>query len=192
MESRQLVVSDFQTAPAADGGTASTSEGEAFQIPDNLDVTVRGKATTVQYDGLPLRNVQGNLVVRDARLLLEDVRSDMLDGVLALNGALASQEGRTVFEMDLGVDRFKIGEALEAMELFRNLAPIASLLEGRLNSKLHLSGALRPDFSPDLMRMSGNVVAEVLSSQLSGKKVPVVEALDSQFDFIDLNALDLK
>ncbi|WP_088340543.1 AsmA-like C-terminal region-containing protein [Robiginitalea sediminis] len=192
LESRKLVVSDFQSS-TGEGGTSDTEGGAAaFSLPEDLDLRIKGKAAEVLYDSLPMRNVSGTLLLKDARLQLQDVRSDMLDGAMALNAALTAREGKPVFEMDLGLDGFRIGEAMESLELFRTLAPVASLLEGRLNSKLRLSGALQPDFSPDLMALSGNVVAEVLASRLSGKKPPVVEALDARMDFIDMDALDLK
>jgi hypothetical protein len=76
--------------------------------------------------------------------------------------------------------------------LFETLAPIASIIEGKLNSKVRLSGLLREDFSPDLSSLAGNVVAEVLASQVSGNRAKVLEALDTRLGFFNVEDLNLK
>ena len=191
LSANQLVVGDFQSpeAPASEG---EAPVSEAFRIPANIDLAVQGRAATVMYDNLPLREVSGTLLVRDQSLLLQNVRSQMLDGALALNGELNTRSGKPEFRMDLGVDGFRIREALEAIDLFRTLAPIASILEGRLNSQVSLGGLLNNDFSPDLMSLGGRVVAEVLAARPSGQKAAVLQALDNGLDFVNLEELDLK
>lgn len=191
LNANQLVVGDFQSpeAPVAEG---EAPVSESFKIPANIDLTVRGQAATVMYDNLPLREVSGTLLVRDQSLLLQNVRSRTLDGALALNGELNTRSGKPEFRMDLGVDGFRIREALETIDLFRTLAPIASILEGKLNSQVSLSGLLNNDFSPDLMSLGGRVVAEVLAARPSGQKAAVLQALDNGLDFVNLEELDLK
>ena len=191
LRANRLVVGDFQSPEApVSGGEAPVSE--SFRIPANIDLAVQGRAAAVMYDNLPLQEVSGTLLVRDQSLLLQNVRSQMLDGALALNGELSTRSGKPEFRMDLGVDGFRIREALETIDLFRTLAPIASILEGRLNSQVSLSGLLNNDFSPDLMSLGGRVVAEVLAARPSGQKAAVLQALDNGLDFVNLEELDLK
>lgn len=203
LASNQLLVSDFmspedpgqaekETGADARASGQAPDGGPAFQIPAAIDVSIRGQAASVVYDGLPLRNVSGNLQIRDQELQLRDVRSDALDGKLALNGTVATGEGLPRFNMDLGIDGFRIRETLESIELFETLAPIASIVEGKLNSRVQLSGLLNSDFSPDLMSLAGNVVAEVLASDITGTRAKVLEALDARMDFFNMEDLDLK
>lgn len=191
LRAERLAVADFQS-PDAPVAQEQAPPAAAFSIPANLDCTIRGHAATVLYDNLPLREVTGTLLIRDQSLQLQEVRSRTLDGVLALNGELSTRTGKPEFRMDLGVDGFRIREALESIELFRTLAPIASILEGRLNSQISLSGLLNNDFSPDLMSLGGRVVAEVLAAKPSGQKAQVLQALGDRMDFVNLEELDLK
>lgn len=203
LASNQLLVADFMSPegpgqdvsePGPDTGEdgQATGAGQAFQIPAGLDISIRGQAASVVYDGLPLRNVSGNLQIRDQELQLRDVRSDALDGKLSLNGTVATGEGLPRFAMDLGIDGFRIRETLESVELLRTLAPIASIVEGKLNSRVQLGGLLNDDFSPDLMSLAGNVVAEVLATDITGTRAKVLEALDARMDFFNMEDLDLK
>lgn len=196
LESRLLKVEDFQS-PAREGSengepAGGPAEGTAFQIPEDVDFTFRGRANRVSYDGLPLNNVSGTLVIRDQAVRIQEVRSDALDGKLALDGTLTTREGPSRFTMDLGIDGFRIRETLEAIELFETLAPIASIVEGTLNSKVRLSGSLREDLSLDLMSLAGNVAAEIFPTELSGTRAQVLQALDSRLSFFNVEDLDLK
>lgn len=49
------------------------------------------------------------------------------------------------------------------MDLLQALAPIASALQGKLNSTLSLKGTLKEDFTPNLANISGNALAESIS-----------------------------
>ncbi len=191
LSANQLVVGDFQS-PETTASEGEAPVSESFKIPANIDLTVRGQAATVMYDNLPMREVAGTLLVRDQSLFLQNVRSRALDGALALNGELNTRGGKPEFRMDLGIDGFRIREALETIDLFRTLAPIASILEGKLNSQVSLSGLLQNDFSPDLMSLGGRVVAEVLAARPSGQKAAVLQALDNGLNFVNLEELDLK
>ena len=195
LQSDRLVVEDFQSAPAQPAaeteGSQTTSE-TPMQLPANLAFRVNANAGTVIYDGMPMNNVSGALNLRDQEIRLQNIKSNALKGLLSLDGSLTTREGAPRFRMDLGIDGVEIRETLEAIELMETLAPIASILNGKLNSKISLGGLLKEDFSPDLMSLAGNVVAEVLASDLSGRKAQVVQALDSRLDFIDFSQLNLK
>ncbi|MDG1570955.1 AsmA-like C-terminal region-containing protein [Robiginitalea sp. M366] len=190
MESGQLLVSDFTQQETEAAG--QSDEASTFRIPPDLDLRIRAQAGRAEYDGLPLEDIRGELLVRDRQLLFREVRSRALDGMLALDGGLDTSGEVPGFALDLGIDGFRIREALESIELMQTLAPIAGILQGRLNSKISLQGNLLSDFSPDMMALAGKVTAEVLAAQPSGKKAAVLEALDTRLDFVNLEELDLK
>ena len=191
--SENLVVDDFQAPESPTAGTAETAEtGEGrFQIPSYLDIAVRGRADRVLYDNLRLNDLRGELQIRDQRIVFNEVSSKTLDGTLTLVGELSTEGPRNTFDMDLGMTGFNISETFASIELLRTLAPIAGILEGRLNSSVSLSGALKEDFSPDLMSLAGKVAAEVLPSRIKEDKAPVLAALNNSLGFVDLKDLDL-
>ena len=196
LQSDRLVVEDFQSAPSQPAADESGDQGAAgeppLQLPANLAFKVNANAGTVIYDGMPMNNVTGSLDLRDQEIRLQQVKSNALKGLLSLDGSLSTRKGAPRFRMDLGIDGVQIRETLEAIELLETLAPIASILDGKLNSKVSLGGLLKEDFSPDLMSLAGNVVAEVLASEPSGRKAQVMQALDTRLDFIDFSEIDLK
>ena len=94
--------------------------------------------------------------------------------------------------MDLGMADFKIAESFKSLDMFKILAPIASALQGKLNSTVKIAGNLKDDMTPNLATMSGNLLAELLSTKVDAGNAPILSALDNKLSFLDLDALNLK
>ena len=61
--------------------------------------------------------------------------------------------------------------------------------QGKLNSKIDIKGLLNADFAPDLSTISGDALAEILTSKISTDKSPLLSSLESKLDFIDFKEL---
>lgn len=157
-----------------------------------MDCTINASANTVIYDNLTLKDVKGTLVIRDEKAILSNMTSSIFDGKLALNGEVSTKGTTPSFAMKLGMDNFKIAETFKALEMFRTLAPIAKILQGTLNSDVQLSGSLKDDFTPNLNTISGNILAELLTDKIDAESAPLLTALDSKLNFLELDKLNLK
>ena len=69
--------------------------------------------------------------------------------------------------MDLGINSFDIAKSFQGLELFQKLAPLAKVIQGKLNTTLNLKGNLTDDFTPNLNSLSGVAFAEILSSTVN-------------------------
>ena len=123
---------------------------------------------------------------------LENLQSDLLNGKLVMNGAVSTKEDTPTFNMDLDIDSFQISESFQALELFKVLAPVAQALKGKLNSDIKLSGNLKDDMTPNLASLSGNLLGQLFSAKVETENSPALTALANQFDFINLDAIDLE
>ncbi|NNK10112.1 MAG: AsmA-like C-terminal region-containing protein, partial [Flavobacteriaceae bacterium] len=117
--------------------------------------------------------------------------SSLFDGRLTLEGLVSTKSETPTFDMKLGADQFLLAEAFSNLELLKTLAPIASALQGKLNSKISISGNLSPEFTPMLESITGNVLAEILETKIKPEKANVLNAMASQLQFIDLEKLNL-
>ena len=118
--------------------------------------------------------------------------SKLFDGNLTLNGTVDTQSATPIFDMDLGVDRFDISQSFNSLELLQKIAPIAQVLQGKLNSTFKISGDLTNDFTPDLNSISGGAFAELLTTKVEPKNAAVFNELEGALRFIDFDKLDLK
>jgi hypothetical protein len=69
---------------------------------------------------------------------------------------------------------------------------VADVLEGKLKSRIDISGNLTNDFSVDLQTISGNVLAELLAADINPEKAELLSLLTSKLEFIKLDKINLK
>ncbi len=196
LNSDTFAIADFmveEEATESDGEVTQTSGSaeEKIKIPSFLDANINATANTVLYDNLTLKNVKGNLKIKDETAILSNMTSSMFDGKVAFNGTVSTKNETPTFAMKLGMDKLEVGETFRSVELFKVLAPIAQMLQGKLDSDIELAGNLTDDFSPDLLSITGNVLANIFTREVDTEKTPLLSALDSKLDFIDIKKLNL-
>nr|WP_026754626.1 AsmA-like C-terminal region-containing protein [Sediminibacter sp. Hel_I_10] len=200
VDSNNFVLADFMAASEASTSAANTTEqeqntsaksAEAFKIPDFLDCTINANAKTVVYDNLTLKNVTGTLAIKDQEANLQNLTSNIFNGVLALTGKVSTKTDTPVFNLDLGADGFDIAQSFQQMDLLQNLAPIAKVLQGKLNTIISLQGSLNNEMSPNLSSISGTAMAELLTTNINQEEGSLLSKLDGALNFIDFSQLNL-
>ncbi len=198
LKSNTFALNDFmvaeETKPSGQGKSETEkipkSAEEKIKIPSFLDANINASANTVLYDNLTLKDVKGNLRIKDEKATLSNMTSSIFDGKMAFNGEVSTKDETPRFAMKLGMDQLQIGETFKSLELFKALAPIAQILKGKLNSDIELSGALTDDFTPDLLTLTGNLLAKIKTEEVDASKAPLISALAGKLDFIDLKQLN--
>jgi hypothetical protein len=187
--SRQFEIADFMETKTDTTATKTTKE--ALKIPSFLDVTIAAKAITVVYDNLNLKDVSGNLAIKDEAVVLSNLKMDVFGGQIALSGKVSTKEKTPKFEMDLGLNALNISESFTQLAMLKAIAPIANAVLGKLNSTIKLSGNLTEDMTPDLKSISGNLIGQLLGSKLSPANSPLLASLSSNIKFLDIEKLNL-
>lgn len=165
---------------------------EKIKIPSFLDATFTAAANTVIYDNITLKDVKGNLRIKDETAVLSNMTSSLFDGKVAFNGEVSTKNETPTFAMKLNMDQLQISETFQSLELFKVLAPVVQVLQGKFSSDVQLSGNLTDDFTPDLLSLSGDILANLMAKEINTESAPVLSALESKLNFIDLKDLDLK
>lgn len=197
LKSDTFALNDFMTDEGfEDGETNERGEpivgDEKIKIPSFLNANINASANTVLYDNLTLKNVKGNLRIKDETATLTNMTSSIFNGKLSFEGEVSTKKDVPTFAMKLGMDQLQIGETFKSLELLETLAPIANVLKGKFNSDIVLSGSLMDDFTPDLTNLSGNVLAELMATDIDSEKAKLLQSLSSKLNFLKLDKLDLK
>ncbi|MFP4847085.1 AsmA-like C-terminal region-containing protein [Winogradskyella sp. PE311] len=192
VNSNTFAVSDFmvENEAATQNSNKSTSDSESLKIPDFLDCTITAKANTVIYDNLNLKNVNGILLIKNQNANLKNMTTDLFNGKLGISGNVSTREKQPKFDMQLAMQQFDISQSFKDLEMLKALAPIAKIIQGKLNSTIDVSGFLDENFSPDLSTISGDAIAEILTSNIDVSKSPLLSGLTSKLNFIDFNELE--
>ncbi len=192
VSSNLFKVSDFMSEDeTVSEDNKTTNDSESLKIPAFLDCSIKADAKTVVYDNLNLKNVTGTLFIKDQKASLQNMTSSIFDGKLSINGDVSTKAETPVFNLNLGANDFDIAQSFKGMELLQNLAPIAKLLQGKLNTNLNLSGTLDKEFLPVLNSVSGDALAELLTTKI-GATDGLLSKLESSLSFVDFDKLDLK
>lgn len=190
-------VTDFMTAETTTStnkntGKQVTQVTDAVKIPDFLDATLNFTADKVIYDNLELLNVKGTAKIKDETASLSNVTSNFLGGTIALGGNVNTQKATPTFAMDIDLSKVNINETFEKLAFVKYVAPIAQSLSGLLNTNIKLSGNLSNDLTPVLESVSGNALAQILNAEANTSSMPLLNTLDAQLSFIDLDRLSLR
>ena len=190
MNSTKLVVSDFM-APT----TTTTEEGkkttEAVKIPSFLDCSITAKAETVVYDNLNLKDVSGNMIIRDEAVTLNNLKMGIFGGNIGLTGTVSTKGKTPKFDMNLGLNAVNIAESFTQLDMLKSIAPIAGVVNGKLNSTIKLSGDLQNDMTPNLKTISGDLFGQLLSTTINEKNSAMLTSLSSNLKFIDMSKVNL-
>lgn len=205
MTSNYLAVNDFMTTtpatlekvePKTEGKVESTKKPEtteSLKVPSFLDCTINAKATTVVYDKLNLKNVQGTLAIKDEAVSLSNVKTDIFGGTIGMNGTVSTKAATPTFDMKLGLNHLNVADSFTQLEFLNKIAPIANVITGFLNSEVSLSGKLNPEtLTPDVNSLSGDLVGQIQDGAIKAQNSQMLTALASNVKFIDLDKLNLK
>lgn len=191
MTSNQIAVSDFMTTsePAKTDAKAAPT---AMKIPAFLNCTLTAKANTVLYDNLTLKDCSGKLIVRDQAVTLENVKTNIFGGQIGLNGMVSTKEKISKFNMNLGLNKVDINQTFTQLDMLKKIAPIAGVINGKLNSTIKLSGNLNAnEMTPDLKTISGDLLGQLLSTTVNPSNSNLLSALGSNIKFLDVSKLNL-
>ncbi|MEL1253262.1 AsmA-like C-terminal region-containing protein [Flavobacterium sp. DGU38] len=203
MSSNQLAVDDFMTTgEPAKTTTASGEEktetkaaakpAEAMKIPAFLNCTLNAKANTVLYDNLKLTAVSGKLIIKDEKATLENFKTSVFGGTIGLTGTVSTKTKVPTFDMNLGFNQVDIAQTFTQLDMMKKIAPIAGIINGKLNSTIKLNGNLDAnELTPNLTSLSGDLLGQLLSTTVNAKNSTLLNALGSNIKFIDMNKVNL-
>lgn len=191
LNSNTFAVADFMMPTTVKTKTGD-KKTEAVKIPSFLDCTLTAKAKTVIYDNLNLKNVSGSVTVKNESVKLSNLKMDVFSGKLELNGLVSTKGKIPTFDMNLGLNKVDIRQTFSAMNTLKTIAPIADVINGKLNSTIKLNGTLNKTMLPNVNTLSGNLMSSILSGSLNKNNSKLLTELDNTASFIDLKDMNLK
>lgn len=191
LNSSLFAVADFMspTTTTNDEGKKTT---EQVKIPSFLDCTLTAKATTVIYDNLNLKNVAGTLIIRDQAVNLKGLTMAVFGGKIGVNGMISTKNKVPTFDLDLGLSAVDISQTFSMLNTLKTIAPIADVINGKMNSTISLNGFLTQDMIPDVKSISGDLMGNILQGSLNKNKSALLTELDAKATFLDLKDINLK
>lgn len=191
LKSNQIVVNDFMSK-TTEKANEKTVTKEAVKVPKFLNIKLNASANSVVYDNLNLKNVSGVLLVKNETVTLQNVKTNIFNGLITANGSVSTKNKVPTFDMQLGLNSVDIQQSFTQLDMLKSIAPIAGIINGKLNSTIKLNGNLdAKEMTPDLKSLSGDLFGQLLSTTINAKNSDLLTAISSNIKFIDLNKINL-
>ena len=191
IHAKHFEVNDFLSSAPATASTTATTE-EVLEIPDFLDINTNFNAQQVVYDNINMTDVSGLLKITDQKVILKNTKAKMLGGAIAMNGLIDTKKHPMYFDLDMNIDKFSVANSFETLETFKKLIPIANLVQGKYSTKFKIDGQLDKELFPKLTTLSGFADAKVFVNKINKNSLPLLNALNSNLNFIDFDKINLK
>lgn len=193
MNSNQIAVTDFMTTSTTTSEeTKAVATSEAMKIPAFLNCNIKAHATTVLYDNLVLKNTSGALIINDQKVTLNNVKTAIFGGQIGFNGSVSTKEKTPKFDMKMNLNQVDIYQTFTQLDMLKKIAPIAGIINGKLNSTMTLSGNLNDtEMTPNLNTLTGDILGQLLSTTVNPTSSTLLNSLDNKLNFIDLKKVNL-
>jgi len=137
----------------------------AITIPENIDFVMNASIKKLIYSKMDITNVNGNITVGNSKAMLNNLKMNMLNGDMTVNGSYNTKDPKKpVMDFDLNINAFDIQKAASTFTSLTKFAPIAQKAMGLFSSKLKFKTELGSDMMPVLgsVNSSGSVMTNNL------------------------------
>ncbi len=147
-------------------------ETEIVEIPKNIDFVLAADIANVDYDNMEIKNVKGQLVVRDGKIDMKDINFNTLGGSFAVNGTYDTRNlDKPTFDFGLDMKNVSIQQSYATFNTVKAFAPIAQFVNGNFSTKFNFNGELGKDMMPKLGTISGDGLINVVQAVLEQNKI---------------------
>lgn len=180
------------TTAAPTPTSASSASSAPFIVPDDVHFTIRAIAGKVTYDDVDYNNVNGTLLMKEEKVTLQDVKTNVLDGSVVLNGSYSTAINKKEPDINFSyaIRDMDVQKAFNSYNTIQALMPIGKYLSGKLNSELSLTGNLYSSMMPKLQSLSGKGNLLLLSGVL--KQFAPLEKLATRLQIDRLKEISVK
>ena len=169
MDLNQLMSSTGSTTAAQPAAADTVAMGVA-EVPGNIDFNLNANFAKVLYDNLQLDNMVGNIVVRQKKVDMTDLKLGLLGGNVLMNGYYeTTNPKKPTVSMNFKVDNFDIQKTFSTFNTVQKIAPIGQYAKGMFTATLeNFKADLDQSMSPILSSLHGNGVFKTASVSVGG------------------------
>ncbi len=150
----------------------TTYETELIAIPKNIDFKLAANIGTVDYDNMTLKNVKGDVLIQQGKVILDKVNFNTLGGAFAVNGTYDTQDPENPgFDFNMDMENISIKEAYATFNTVKAFAPIAQFVNGNFSTKFAMNGALGQDMMPIMGTITGSGLVNVVEAILEQNNI---------------------
>ena len=187
-KSKKFDVNEWMVTEGEVTEDTATYETEIVEIPKNIDFQLSANIAQVDYDNMNLKNVKGNVLIKEGMVILDKVNFNTLGGAFAVNGTYDTRNlDRPTFDFDLDIENVSIKQSYMTFNTVKAFAPIAQFVNGNFSTKFALNGDLGNDMMPKLGTITGSGLVNIVEAVLEKNNITTGIASLTSLDKINTN-----
>ncbi|MDA0196291.1 MAG: hypothetical protein O2887_01650 [Bacteroidetes bacterium] len=156
-----------------------TSTLEVIRVPTNIDFLLKSNIGQILYDNLTIKDLKGDILVKDGAVRMQGVGFNLLDGKFELDGAyMTAGLENPVFDFDFKIKEMSIAQSFQAFNTVQKLAPIAEKMTGKFSTDFRMGGELGNDMMPLYDKLQGAGLLNIAQAAYKGD-MKVLSAVSS-------------
>ena len=176
----QIDLADFMEDTEESEEAIEETEMGVVEVPGNIDVIINANIDGITYDNVDIKNVRGQIAIADKKAEMKDVRMQMLNGSVVVNGSYDTKDVKAPkVDFNYAIDDMAIKESASTFNAVNTLAPIAKQCVGYFDSGMSFSTTLNEKMEPiyETMQGSGNAFTESVLVENFAPLVKIASAL---------------
>ncbi|WP_291862125.1 AsmA-like C-terminal region-containing protein [Marinilabilia sp.] len=154
-----------------------TTAMELVLVPKNLSFVFNSTVDKLLYDKLEMTNMAGKITIVNGRVILDGLKSNMLDGSMVVSGEYNTADTLKPFvNFDMALNSIDVHKAANSFSMVDSMMPIAKRAVGTVSTKLKINSLMGPDMSPILSSVVGGGLLSSQGVEISGAKVQTAMA----------------
>lgn len=201
LNSKLMDLNDLMSIGVEEGSTTETTattetntetaEIEPALVPSDMNFNIKANMGKVLYDKVTLDAMQGDLVLKDSKITMQDVKANTLGGSMVLNGLYDTQNPKEPkFEFGYDISQFQFEQSVKQLSSFKYILPIAEYMQGQFNSALTINGVLGKDMMPKWETLNASGILETIETAIKGN--PTLDKIVNQLNASELNPFKVK
>ncbi|MGL2962288.1 AsmA family protein [Flavobacterium sp. RSB2_4_14] len=141
-------------------------------IPSNFDLQFNATANKINFDGLAIDNLKGNMKIKQGKLELRKSGFDLIGSNVLMDLVYGSQSTeKAFFDFKVDAKEFDIKRAYNEIKMFREMASAAESAEGIVSLDYKVAGILDGNMSPIYPSLTGGGTLSVKNVKMKGFKM---------------------
>lgn len=170
MDLNELMGPETATTAAADSVAAATATTGVTEVPANMDFNLNTRIGKMIYSTYTIDNMVGNIVVRDQKVDMTNLRLGIIGGLLTMNGYYETTNiKKPSVAMSLKLENFDIQTTYKTFVTMQKLAPIGQYAKGTFTATIdNFNTTLNDKMEPDLNAVNAKGVFKTNSVSVGG------------------------
>jgi hypothetical protein len=141
-----------ETAAATSSAAPTSTDSGAAEVPGNIDFVLDSKIDKILFQNMVIDNLVGNIVVRNSKAEMTNLKMNTLGGSLVVNGFYeTTNPKKPTTGLNLVIENFDIQNTFKTFNTVKKIAPAAEYSKGNFSATLqNFNVAMNDKMEPDL------------------------------------------